>query len=67
MKKLILAAFAAILLGSATLVPQAEARCWWNGYGWHCWYPHAWWWHRHYYHPHAWWWWHYHPYAWRYY
>jgi hypothetical protein len=65
MRNLILAGVAAVLLGSAALVPQADARCWWNGYSWHCWYPHAAWWHRHYWHPYAWYW-HHHPYAWRY-
>ena len=55
MRNLILGGLTALLLGTAALVPQAEARCWWNGYGWHCWHPHAWWWgHRHYYHPYAW-------------
>ncbi len=66
MKRLILAGFAAVLLGTAAMIPQAEARCWWNGFGWHCWYPHAWYWHHHPYaywhHPYAW----HHRYAWRY-
>ncbi|HXC26801.1 MAG TPA: hypothetical protein VNV38_02525 [Stellaceae bacterium] len=69
MKKLILAGLTAALLGSSALVPQADARCWWNAYGWHCWHPHAWLWHRHYWHPYAYYWhphyWHYRPYAWR--
>ena len=56
MKRFLLAGFAAALLATATMVPQAEARCWWNGYGWHCWYPHAWYWHHH---PYAYW---HHPY-----
>jgi hypothetical protein len=64
MKKLVLAGLAAVLLSSAAMVPQAEARCWVNAYGWHCWHPHAWW-HRHHWHPYAGYW-HYHPYAWRY-
>lgn len=58
MKRLLLAGLAAVLLGSATMIPQAEARCWWNGFGWHCWYPHAWYWHHY---PYAYW---HHPYAW---
>jgi hypothetical protein len=57
MKNLLLAALAAVTLGSAAMVPQADARCWWNGYGWHCWHPHGWWAYRHHY---------WHPYAWRY-
>ncbi|MBV8120431.1 MAG: hypothetical protein JO081_10920 [Alphaproteobacteria bacterium] len=61
MRKLILGGLTALLLGTAALIPQAEARCWWNGYSWHCWHPHAWWWHRQYYHPYAWNWRH-HPY-----
>ncbi len=67
MRKLLFGGLAALLLGSAALVPQAEARCWWNGYAWHCWHPHAYWWrHPHYYHPYAYW---HHPhyrYAWHY-
>ncbi|HUC09573.1 MAG TPA: hypothetical protein VL985_04005 [Stellaceae bacterium] len=70
MRRMLLGALAALLLGSAALVPQAEARCWWNGFSWHCWYPHAYWhphvwWHPHYYHHYAWYWRH-HPYAYRY-
>jgi len=54
MRKILLAALAAVLLGSATLASPAEARCWWDGYGWHCWHPHAWWWrHHHYWHHYA--------------
>ncbi len=52
--KLILGALAAITLFVGVAVAQpADARCWWDGYGWHCWHPH-------YYH------WHHHPYWWRY-
>jgi hypothetical protein len=70
MKKLLLAGVAAALIGTAAMVPQAEARCWVNAYGWHCWHPHAWGW-RHHWHPYAYYWrpygyWHHHPYAWRY-
>jgi hypothetical protein len=64
MRNLVLAALAAVTLGSAAMVPQAQARCWMTPYGWHCWRPHAWWWHHRYYHPYAYW--HHHPYAWRY-
>jgi len=63
MKKLILAGLAAFMLGSAAMIPQAEARCWVNAYGWHCWHPHVWWHHRHWHHYAYW----HHPYAWRYY
>jgi hypothetical protein len=59
MRKLVFCGLTALLLGSAALVPQAEARCWWSGHGWHCWYPHAYRWHPHYYHPYAYW---HHPY-----
>jgi|GEM_PF-1143867 hypothetical protein len=69
MKRLLLAAVAVVLLGSAALVPEAQARCWWNGYGWHCWYPQAEWWRPHpwwrHHHPYAWRHWRHHPYAWR--
>ncbi len=68
MKRLIFAGFAAVLLATSTMVPPAEARCWWNGYSWHCWYPHAWYWRHYYRRPYAYWhhpYWH-HPYAWRY-
>ena len=49
MKKIVLATVAAVLLGTAALARPAEARCWSNGYSWHCWHPHAWY-HHHYYH-----------------
>jgi hypothetical protein len=32
----ILGAVAAAMLALMVLAPQAEARCWWNGYRWHC-------------------------------
>jgi hypothetical protein len=32
----LLGAFAAALLALVLLAPPAEARCWWNGYRWHC-------------------------------
>jgi hypothetical protein len=64
MRRIIFAGFAAFLLGSAALASPAEARCWSNGYAWHCWHPHGWWGYRHHYwHRYAWGW---HPYAWRY-
>ncbi|MGH7060543.1 MAG: hypothetical protein ACREFH_09175 [Stellaceae bacterium] len=71
MRKFILAGLAAFLLGTAAMGPPAEARCWWNVHGLHCWYPrHSWWrWHHHrYWHHHSYAWWrHHHPYyAWRY-
>jgi len=40
MKKIVIAALAAFVLGTAALSTPAEARCWWNGYAWHCWHPH---------------------------
>ena len=29
-------AFALAILALMLLAPPAEARCWWNGYRWHC-------------------------------
>ena len=49
MKKIVIATAAAFVLGTAALASPAEARCWWNGYAWHCWHPHAWY-HHHYHH-----------------
>jgi len=49
MKKIVLSTVAAVLLGTAALASPAEARCWSNGYSWHCWHPHAWY-HHHYHH-----------------
>ena len=56
MKRIMLAGLAAFLLGTAAFAQPAEARCWWNGYSWHCWHPHAWWWHHHrpYWHHYGW-------------
>ena len=55
--KFILGALAAVtlLVGVAASQP-AEARCFYNGYGWTCWHhPHYWGgWHRHWY-RHGWW------------
>ena len=48
MKKIVIASLAAFLLGTAALSTPAEARCWWNGYAWHCSRPHhAWGWRNH--------------------
>jgi hypothetical protein len=55
MRKFVLATLAALAIGTAAFAQPAEARCWWNGYSWHCWGG-----------PHAWWWRHHHPY-WRHY
>jgi hypothetical protein len=55
MRKFVLATLAALAIGTAAFVQPAEARCWWNGYSWHCWGG-----------PHAWGWRHHHPY-WRHY
>ena len=49
MRKFILATLAALMIGTAAFAQPAEARCWWNGYSWHCWHPQAWWWRHH--HP----------------
>jgi len=57
MRKIVIATLAAFLLGTVATAQPAEARCWWNGYTWHCWHPHSWWW-RH--HHHEW-----GPYGWR--
>ncbi len=32
----IFGAVAAIILALMLFAPPAEARCWWNGYRWHC-------------------------------
>ena len=34
--KLMLAALAGTMLLGAAISTPAEARCWWNGYRWHC-------------------------------
>jgi len=47
MKKFVLATLAALAIGTAAFSQPAEARCWWNGYSWHCWGAHAWWRHHH--------------------
>ena len=43
MRKLALATLAVLVLGSAAFTHPAEARCWWNGYSWHCAHPHPGW------------------------
>jgi hypothetical protein len=55
MSKIVLVTLAALVLGTAALSSPAEARCWRNGYAWHCWHPHphAWWWHHHHWGPYA--------------
>ena len=56
MKKIALAAVAAVVLGTAALSSPAEARCWWNGYSTQCWHhPHAGWWRHHHWGPYAYW------------
>ena len=50
MRRTVLATLAAFVLGTAAMAQPAEARCWWNGYAWHCWHPHAWYWHHRYHH-----------------
>jgi hypothetical protein len=52
MTKTILGGLMALLLASAALVPQAQARCWWNGFAYHC-VPTARYWHYRYYRPYA--------------
>jgi hypothetical protein len=64
MKKILLVALTALFIGSAALASPAEAQCWWNAYGWHCWHPHAWWWRHHRYWHHYAWHGHWRPYAW---
>jgi len=43
MRRFVLATLAALAIGTAAFAQPAEARCWWNGYSWHCWHPHGWW------------------------
>jgi len=41
--KVVLGALTAVtLLAGVAAAQPAQARCWWNGYEWHCWHPHAW-------------------------
>jgi hypothetical protein len=49
-------AAATLLVGVAAWQP-AEARCFWNGYGWQCWHHshHYWGGWRHHYRPYGWW------------
>src|SRR5262249_43165007 len=52
--KLILCTLAAFLVVGVLMIHPADAACWWNGWGWQCWYPrpHYTYWH----HPHYWGW-----------
>jgi hypothetical protein len=52
MKRFALATLDALAIGSAAFAYPAEARCWWNGYSWHCWQPRVGWWRHHYWGPH---------------
>jgi hypothetical protein len=47
MRKLVLATLTALAIGTAAFAQPAEARCWWNGYSWHCGRPHHAGWYRH--------------------
>lgn len=47
MRKFVVVTLAALAIGTAAFASPAEARCWWNGYSWHCNSPRAAWWHRH--------------------
>jgi hypothetical protein len=57
--KFILGALAAVSLFVGVAASQpAEARCFWNGFGWECVHHGPWWWHRHHHHfyrPYGWW------------
>src|SRR5437764_111511 len=46
-RNLVLAALAALSIGTAAFAHPAEARCWWNGYSRVCGNPHSEWWYRH--------------------
>ena len=53
--KYILSALAAVTLFVGVAASQpAEARCFWNGFGWQCYHHGPWWWHRHHYRPYWW-------------
>ena len=53
MRKLVLAGLATLAIGTAAFASPAEARCWWNGYSWHCGNSHnAWRYRHHYWGPH---------------
>ena len=57
--KYVLGALAAVTLLIGVAVSQpAEARCWWNGWTWHCWHRHHYWYPGYYgyAHPRAYWW-----------
>ena len=55
--RFILGALAAValLVGVAASQP-AEARCWWNGYSWHCWHPHHYYGYPYHHYRHHYWW-----------
>jgi hypothetical protein len=43
MMKFVLGALAAVtLLAGVASAQPADARCFRDGYGWHCWHPHPW-------------------------
>ena len=48
MKKIVMA-LAVIMLAGLFWPNQAEARCWWNGYRWHCTHYYRHYWYGHYY------------------
>jgi hypothetical protein len=51
MRKLMLGTLAALAVVGALSATPAEARCWWNGWGWECWHPyHHWYWRHHHHH-----------------
>ncbi|HWD56719.1 MAG TPA: hypothetical protein VG308_00455 [Stellaceae bacterium] len=62
--KLILCTLAAVLLVGALSIHPADAACYWNGWGWHCWHPyyHSAYWHHPYWHSY--WGWHHHWHHW---
>jgi hypothetical protein len=51
MKRFALTTLAALVIGTAAFAHPAEARCWSNGYSWHCWHPREAWRHHHYWGP----------------
>jgi hypothetical protein len=59
--KKLLGAVAAVALALILFSPPAEARCWWNGYRWHCGhaYRHHYWHARHWYRPYRYYGWYY--------
>jgi hypothetical protein len=51
--KFLLSVIAAAMLLCAAMSTPAEARCWWNGWGWEC-APRYWGYYRSYYRPYGW-------------